>query len=153
MTTDSPRITGSVATRRSTYLPSTVRPIRPSWGSRFSAMSRSAMIFTRETSPAVSGRGTVVVSVTTPSTRKRTRMSAPRGSKWTSDAPRRTASAMIEWTSLTTGASSAWSRSSMTSALPNSGSSSTSSTASPRREIWPIRASMSSGEATARRTS
>jgi hypothetical protein len=42
----------------------------------------------------------------------------------------------------------------MISALPvGSISSSISSTASPSREIWPISASMSSGEATARRTS
>ena len=80
-------------------------------------------------------------------------MSSARGSKWMSEAPRRTASAMIEWTSLTTGASSAWSRSSITSAVDCSSSSSISSTASPRRESWPISASMSSGEATARRTS
>ena len=52
---------------------------------------------------------------TTPSTRKRTRMSPSRGSKWMSEAPRLTPSAMIEWTSLTTGASSADSRSSITS--------------------------------------
>src|ERR687891_709109 len=37
----------------------------------------------------------------------------------------------------------------MTSAVPNSGSSSSSSTASPRREICPISASMSSGDAPA----
>ena len=52
MTTDSPRTTGRVATRRSTWRPSTVSPMRPSCGTRCSAMSRSAMIFTRETRPA-----------------------------------------------------------------------------------------------------
>ena len=129
ITIDSPRTTGSVATRRSTWRPSTARPMRPSCGTRRSAMSRLAMIFTRETSPATCWRGTVVESYTTPSMRKRTRMSLARGSKWMSEAPRRTASAITEWTSLTTGASSAWSRSSMTSA--SSSSSSTSSTASP----------------------
>ena len=65
-------------------------------------------------------------------------MSDERGSKWMSDAPRRTASAMTECTSFTTGASSAWSRSSMTSAA--SSSSSISSTASPSRESSSISA-------------
>ena len=69
-------------------------------------------------------RGTVVESNTTPSTRKRTRMSCPRGSKWMSEAPRRTASAITSCTSFTTGASSADSRSSITSASYSSSSSS-----------------------------
>ena len=116
MTTDSPSTVGSVATRMSTWRPSTVRPIRPSWGSRRSAMSRLAMILTRDTRPATIARATVVESLTTPSMRKRTFIPPGRGSKWMSEAPRSTASATIEWTSLTTGASSADSRSSMTSA-------------------------------------
>ena len=74
------------------------------------------MILIRETRPETRWRGTVVESNTTPSTRKRTRMSLARGSKWMSEAPRRTASAITAWTSFTTGASSADSRSSMTSA-------------------------------------
>ena len=49
--------------------------------------------------------GTVAQSKVTPSTRKRTRRSPSRGSKWMSDAPRSTALAMIAWTSFTTGAS------------------------------------------------
>ena len=65
------------------------------------------------------------VAATTPSTRKRTFISPRRGSKWMSEAPRSTASAITEWTSLTTGASSADSRSS------SGSSSSSSSTASP----------------------
>ena len=69
ITTDSPRTTGSVATRRSTWWPSTASPMRPSCGTRRSAMSRLAMILTRDTRPATSWRGTVVVSKTTPSTR------------------------------------------------------------------------------------
>ena len=117
ITIDSPRTVGSVATRMSMWRPSTFRPTRPSWGMRFSAMSRSAMIFTRETRPAIMPRGTVVVSLTTPSTRKRTRIDLASGSKWMSEAPRSTASATIERTSLTTGASSADSRSSMTGRL------------------------------------
>ena len=61
------------------------------------------MILIRETTPRTRRRGTVVVSRTTPSTRNRTRKSSPRGSKCTSEAPRSTASAMIELTSFTTG--------------------------------------------------
>ncbi len=69
----SPWTLGSVTTRRSTWRPSTTRPMRPSWGRRFSAMSSSAMIFTRETAPAAIRRGIVVMSWSTPSMRKRTR--------------------------------------------------------------------------------
>ena len=61
ITIDSPRTTGSVATRRSTWRPSTDSPMRPSCGTRRSAMSRLAMIFTREIRPghelARHGRG------------------------------------------------------------------------------------------------
>ena len=57
--------------------PSTVSDTRPSCGTRFSAMSRLAMIFTRETVPATMRRGMWVLSRSTPSTRKRTRMSRP----------------------------------------------------------------------------
>jgi hypothetical protein len=68
-----------------------------------------------------------------------------------SDAPRRTASAITAWTSFTTGASSAESRSSITCA--SDWSSSISWTALSSRPRFSISASMSSGEATARRTS
>ena len=51
MTAPSPWTLGSVTTRRSTWRLSIVSPTRPSWGSRFSAMSRSDMIFTREITP------------------------------------------------------------------------------------------------------
>ena len=50
-------------------------------------MFSSAMIFTRETTPAAMRRGTVVMSCSTPSTRKRTRSSRPSGERCTSDAP------------------------------------------------------------------
>ena len=72
------------------------------------------MILIRDTSPEARRRGTVAESTTTPSIRKRTRMSPSRGSKWMSEAPRATASAITERTSLTTGASSAEARSSIT---------------------------------------
>ena len=69
-----------------------------------------------------------------------------------SEAPRCTASAMIEWTSLITGASSADSRRSVTS-IVSSTCSFASLIASSRRLSWLTRASMSSREVTARRTS
>ena len=110
------------------------------------------MILMREISPEMRWRGTVVESNTTPSTRKRTRMSWSLGSKWTSETPRRTASAITACTSFTIGASSADSRSSMTSAS-NVSSSSTSLTEPERVPSCSSSASMCSGEATARRTS
>ena len=72
-----------------------------------------------------------------------------------SEAPRSTASAMIECTSLTTGACSADSRSSMTwpPCSSSSWSPSISWTESPSRESCPMSASMSSGELTAALTS
>ena len=62
MTIPSPPPDGSVTMRTSTWCPSTCSVTRPSWGSRLSAMSRSAMIFTRDTTPATMRRGIVVVS-------------------------------------------------------------------------------------------
>ena len=117
ITMPSPWTEGIVTTRMSTAWPSTFSPTRPSCGTRRSEMSRSAMIFTRETTPATIRRGIDVVSLSTPSIRKRTRMSRPSGSKWMSDAPSSTAWAMIELTSLMTGASSADSRMSVTARL------------------------------------
>ena len=152
MTTDSPRTIGRVATRMSTWWPSIESPTRPSWGTRRSEMSRSAMILIRETRPGAIVLRTVVESVITPSTRKRTRIAPASGSKWMSEAPRCTASATIEWTSFTTGASSADSRSSITAACSGS-SSSTSSTASSRLLSRPSMASTSSALAAARRIS
>ncbi len=112
------------------------------------------MIFTRETTPATIRRGIEVVSESTPSTRKRTRMSRPSGSKWMSEAPSSTAWAMTELTSLMTGASSADSRMSVTAPSVSSSSSSTASaTASSRRDMRLISPAMSSGEATTGRSS
>ena len=95
--------------------PSTVRPRGRPAGTRFSAMSRSAMILMREIDARrPCGAGPWCSRCSTPSTRKRTRMSLPSGSKWMSEAPSSTAWAMIELTSLMTGASSADSRISVT---------------------------------------
>ena len=157
ITTDSPCTLGSVTTRRSTWRPSTLSPTRPSCGRRRSAISSSAMIFTREITPGATRRGTVVTSLSTPSTRKRTRRSRPSGARWMSEAPRSTACATIWLTSLMTGASCAFSRRSTTSAGPcssrSSGCSSCSSTTSSSRSRREISEAMSSGAATATRTS
>ncbi len=112
------------------------------------------MILIREISPVASRFGTVAESTTTPSTRKRTRRSPPLGSRWMSEVPRLTASAISVWTSLTTGASSADSRSSISGSGSSSSSvaMSTSSTESINRESWPISASRSSGVVTIGRT-
>jgi len=48
MTTDSPCAVGRQETRRSTGRPATVSAMRPSCGTRRSAMFRPARIFTRE---------------------------------------------------------------------------------------------------------
>ena len=48
-TTLSPKAVGMVETRISTLRSATLISIRPSWGSRFSAMFSFAMIFTRDT--------------------------------------------------------------------------------------------------------
>ena len=120
------------------------------------------MILIREMTPGTMRLGTVISSVRTPSTRIRTRssesarpLSSDLGSKWMSDAPRSAASAMIEWTNLMTGASSADSRRSTTSsgAAPSSPSSTASCTASSNLFIREIRFWMSSAAATAGLTS
>ena len=54
------------------------------------------MILIREITPATIRRGTRAASLSTPSTRKRTRMSFSSISKWTSDAPSVTAWPRIE---------------------------------------------------------
>ena len=92
----SPRWVGSVVTRRSIFLSSTLMLTRPSCGTRFSAMSMSDMSFTRETTPEIIRLGTRAVSCSTPSTLKRTLISLSSGSKWMSEAPSPTAWASTE---------------------------------------------------------
>ena len=87
----SPRWVGRVVMRRSTRRSSIVMLTRPSWGTRFSAMLRSLMILTREITALTIRLGTCAASRSTPSTRKRTRISSSPGSKWTSEAPSPTA--------------------------------------------------------------
>ena len=103
ITTPSPWTSGSVTTRMSTRRPSTVKPKRPSWGTRRSEMSRSAMILMRETTEADIFRLTVAAGVSTPSTRYMTRVSPSSGLMWMSEAPCWVACATIECTSLITG--------------------------------------------------
>ena len=87
----SPRWVGSVVTRRSMRRSSTATLTRPSWGTRFSAMSSSLMIFSREITAPIIRFGTWAASLSTPSTRKRTRSSPSSGSRWMSEAPSPTA--------------------------------------------------------------
>ena len=140
---------GSVTTRTSTCRPSTVSPTRPSCGMRRSEMSRSLMILIRETTPGDHPLGHrhlvgqhAVDAHPDAQLAAAARPSRPGcGSKWMSDAPRSAASAMIECTSLITGASSADSRRSTTSSgpAPSSPSSTASWTASSKRFIREIR--------------
>ena len=71
ITTRSPWPVGKVETRTSTGRPATRNEIRPSCGSRFSAMSRWAMTFTRDTNSGPNARGGWSASRSTPSTRNR----------------------------------------------------------------------------------
>ena len=71
-TARSPWALGRVDTRTSTARVPMRSEMRPSWGRRFSAMSRSAMIFRREISAACSARLGCTTSRSVPSTRKRT---------------------------------------------------------------------------------
>ena len=64
---------------------------RPSCGTRFSAISSSLMIFSRETTAVIIRRGTWAASLSTPSMRKRIRSSPSSGSRWMSEAPSPTA--------------------------------------------------------------
>jgi len=68
-TADSPWMVGMVATRRSIGRPATIMALRPSWGSRRSEMSMSAMIFSRLMIPARSEAGARMASWSTPSMR------------------------------------------------------------------------------------
>ncbi len=149
MTTDSPWTVGSVTTRMSIGLPSTLRPTRPSCGSRRSEMSSSHMILMRETTPGTIRPGIFAISSSTPSTRMRTRISRASASKWTSDAPWVTACESSALTSLTIGVSVAASWTSNISTSACESSSTTSVTALSSRVMLAMTARMSSRVATA----
>ena len=120
ITTLSPNTVGKVETRMSISTPRTTVLMRPSCGSRRSAISSLAMILMRVVSAARSVAGTSRSCCRNPSMRYRTATASRPGSMCTSDAPRSTALAMIWLTSRMTGASLAISRSRSTSnSLPS----------------------------------
>ena len=90
-TTRSPGPVGNVDTRTSTLLSPSLSAMRPSCGSRFSAMSRLAITLSRDTSAACSARGGSMTSLSTPSTRNRTTERVSYGSKCRSEARSRNA--------------------------------------------------------------
>ena len=67
ITTRSPCTDGSVETRTSTNLPPIRNEIRPSCGTRFSAMSSRAITLIRETTRVANVRGDSSISFSTPS--------------------------------------------------------------------------------------
>src|SRR5437660_387029 len=81
--------------------------MRPSCGTRRSAMFSCAMILMRDVRAARILIGGFITSCSALSTRYRTRISCSNGSMWMSDAPRFTASVSSPLISFTTGASSA----------------------------------------------
>ncbi len=115
------------------------------------------MILMRLTTPFTIRTGTRAASWSTPSTRKRMRISFSSRSKWTSEAPSATACERMLLTSLITGASSALARMSVMSASGSgsgcaAASSSTAlSTVLSSVDSFPTSASMSPADATATR--
>jgi len=107
ITTDSPCWVGMVEIRSSTWMFRTVATKRPSWGRRFSEMSRPDMSFRRSTSGAEIFDSASVWTYRTPSMRKRMKIRVSRGSMWMSEARTRSASPNTDCSSLTTCASSA----------------------------------------------
>ncbi|MPN22360.1 hypothetical protein SDC9_169743 [bioreactor metagenome] len=107
MTTDSPNCVGKVEIRTSTGLPRTLMLKRPSWGRRFSEISRPDISFRRSATAEEILASASVWICSTPSMRKRMRNAFSCGSKWMSEARRRMASSNTVCSSLTTGASSA----------------------------------------------
>ena len=69
----SPNSVGRVETRKSMDLEPNFSFIRPSWGTRRSAMSRREITLIREDSLSLIATGGCVISRSSPSTRKRTR--------------------------------------------------------------------------------
>ena len=118
MTTDSPNIVGSTLTRRSTELPPTLSSIRPSCGSRRSAMSSSAMTLIRVVMALARCRGGGTISYRTPSARTRILNSSSNGSKWMSLAWSLIARSSTMLSSLRTGAAEAISSSEARSNAP-----------------------------------
>jgi len=107
MTIVSPWLPGSTEVRTSISRPWLVRKaMRPSWGLRFSAMSRPAMILRRDVRGPSSARSSDATSRSTPSMRRRTRTRFAKGSTCTSEARCTRASSSVRATSRMMGASS-----------------------------------------------
>ena len=85
-TTRSPCPAGIVETRTSTARPATRSEMRPSWGRRFSAMSRRDMTLIRDTISGATARLVCSTSRSTPSTRNRITSRFSNGSMWMSEA-------------------------------------------------------------------
>ena len=107
ITTLSPKSVGKTLTRRSTGWPPTVSSMRPSCGSRRSAMSRFAITLIRVVIAKARCFGGGTISCSTPSAFSRMRNSCSKGSKWMSLAPSRIAIRSTMLSSLRTGALSA----------------------------------------------
>ena len=122
ITIDSPWIVGMLDTRMSTRRAFSAIRIRPSCGSRRSAMFSSAISLIRDVTAACSRRGGASRSYRIPSIRYRTRRLSSLGSMWMSEASEFTASSIRRFTSRTTGASNAMSRSWLTSSSPSASS-------------------------------
>ena len=117
ITAASPPTSGSVATRMSTWRPSTSATMRPSCGrAALGDVELGHDLDARDDARDHAGAGSRVASdehaVDAEADERARRWS---GSKWMSEAPCSTPCATSEWTSLTTGASSADSRRSTTS--------------------------------------
>ena len=106
-TTDSPNCVGIVDMRTSIFWSRAMTAIRPSCGMRFSAMSRPAISFSRSASAGAIFGSPCVCGISSPSMRKRICRRPSCGSTCTSEAFTCTASSNTDWSSLTTGASSA----------------------------------------------
>jgi hypothetical protein len=116
-TMDSPSTPGSTDTRMSKASPCTRALMRPSCGSRRSAMSNSARILMRQETASKRSLGWRANSCMSPSTRRRTAKSCSSGSTCKSEARRVTASDNMPFTNSMVGPSSASSRSRRRSSL------------------------------------
>ncbi len=105
-TTRSPCPEGMVETRTSTARPATRSEMRPSCGSRFSAISSLDMTLMRDTTSGATARRDCSTSRSTPSTRKRTTRRFSYGSIWMSEAFSLTAEVSTALISRMIGASS-----------------------------------------------
>ena len=114
-TTRSPKFAGKVLTLTSTSRPPIRREMRPSWGTRFSAISRRPITFIREIKSEANSRRGLTTSRMTPSTRNLTTKACSKVSICTSDAFSRIAWAKSALINRIIGASSCCSNKSLVS--------------------------------------